>query len=297
MTGNPRTFIVGTDWWTDCDDAVAMRLLVRAAKKGEIHIAGIVMNACMEHSVTSLDGFLTREGFDDVPIGIDLAACDFSGRPTIQHRLAPFASRYRCNEDAEDGVQLYRRLLAAAEGKVEMIEIGFLQVLAALLESGPDELSPLTGIELVRRKVEHVWVMAGKWDEAVGSEHNFNHGPRARWGGHVFCEKCPVPVTFLGFEIGVDVITGRSLGADVLHDVLMDHGSPNGRSSWDPMLALLAVTGDPEAEGYDAIRGYASVSAEDGSNTFTRDPKGQHRYVVRRHAPQWYEARIEPLIR
>ena len=27
-----KNFILGTDWWTDCDDAVALRLLTRAVK-------------------------------------------------------------------------------------------------------------------------------------------------------------------------------------------------------------------------------------------------------------------------
>ena len=57
-----RHFIVGTDWWTDCDDAVAMRLLAGAEKRGEIAIDGIVINACMEDSVSSLDGFFALEG-------------------------------------------------------------------------------------------------------------------------------------------------------------------------------------------------------------------------------------------
>ena len=53
-----RKFILGTDWWTDCDDAVAMRLIARAVKAKEIQVLGIGINACMEHSVASLKAFL-----------------------------------------------------------------------------------------------------------------------------------------------------------------------------------------------------------------------------------------------
>ena len=42
-----RKMILGTDWWTDCDDAVAMRLLARAVKAGEVSLLGIGINACM----------------------------------------------------------------------------------------------------------------------------------------------------------------------------------------------------------------------------------------------------------
>lgn len=39
-----RNFILGTDWWTDCDDAVAVRILARAHKSGKICIKGIGVN-------------------------------------------------------------------------------------------------------------------------------------------------------------------------------------------------------------------------------------------------------------
>lgn len=35
-----RKFILGTDWWTDCDDAVAIRILARAHKLEKIKITG-----------------------------------------------------------------------------------------------------------------------------------------------------------------------------------------------------------------------------------------------------------------
>lgn len=57
-----RNFILGTDWWSDCDDAVALRLLCRKAKEGEIGLLGVVINGCMEYSVASMDGMLCLEG-------------------------------------------------------------------------------------------------------------------------------------------------------------------------------------------------------------------------------------------
>ena len=58
-----RNFILGTDWCTDCDDAVAVRILARAHKSGKICIKGIGVNACMEYSAASLDGFLNTENW------------------------------------------------------------------------------------------------------------------------------------------------------------------------------------------------------------------------------------------
>ena len=290
-----RKFIVGTDWWTDCDDVVALRMLARAMKKGEIELLGIGMNGCMEHSVQSLQGFLNYEGIENVSIGLDAEASDFGGRPPYQERLSRLGTMK--NEDAEEAVRLYRRLLSEAEEKIEIIEIGYPQVLTNALMSGADDISSQTGRELFCGKVEKVWMMAGKWDEEEGRENNFARNGRARKAAHAFCENCPVPVTFLGWEIGADVITGKFLKADdPLYGALVDHGSAKGRSSWDPMLIHLALTGDAEKAGYDTVRGRASVDAETGRNQFEKDENGPHEYVVRKHETQWYEEIIEGMI-
>ncbi len=286
-----RRFIIGTDWWTDCDDAVAMRLLLRAHKEKRICICGIVINACDDDSVRSLDGFLSSEGVYDIPIGIDRDATDYGGKLTYHKRLSECATRYTSNEDAEDAVQLYKRILRDATEPIEMLEIGFLQCVAALLES-PD------GFELVEKKVKKIWVMAGKWDGDGEKEHNFEKTPRSRRGGSVFCELFPSDVTFLGYEVGYGVITGDRLSdGDVLHDVLCDHGSQNGRHSWDPMLALLALTGDEESAGYTVVRGKANVDALDGANHFKTDVNGRHTYVVKAREDDFYREKINELIK
>lgn len=293
-----RNFILGTDWWTDCDDAVAVRILARAHKEGRICIKGIVMNGCMEHSVKSLDGFLNSEGVSNIPIGIDLEATDFGGNPPYQERLAQLPSNLNSNEDAENPVKLYRRILAESEEPIEIIEIGYLQVMAAVLESGADEISEKTGLELIEEKVSKFWVMAGKWDDDPGMENNFTRNDRSRVAGSIFCEKCPVPVTFLGWEIGHDVITGGELQEeDVLYKALCDHGSHNGRSSWDPMLVQMAMIGDEDKAGYDVVQGEASVKSENGENTFRVCADGKHKYVIRKMPIDYYKNQINNLIK
>ena len=292
-----RKLIVGTDWWTDCDDAVAMRLLARAAKEGQIELLGVGIDACMEDSVASLDAFFRLEGIDDLPIGLDAAAVDFTGTPSYQKRLAAHPAAKRRNIDAEDAAAMYRRLLAQANEPVEIIEIGFPQVLAAVLMSGADQYSERSGVELFREKVAKVWVMAGKWDEVGGREHNFCLTQRASCAAEAFCRLCPVPVTFLGWEVGADVITGSHLSRqDHLYQVLCDHGSPNGRMSWDPMLVLMALVGDEQKAGYRVMRGKATVRAENGANFFEEAPDGLHGYVVKEKENPFYSEWINRLI-
>ena len=292
-----RKFILGTDWWTDCDDAVALRLICRFAKNGKAKLLGVGINAVMEHSAASLLGFLRAEGLENVPVGIDLSAVDYGGRPPYQKHLAETTGMTVKNEALPDAVRLYRKILEDATEKLEIMEIGFFQVIAGVLESGPDDISEKTGLELFKEKVAKVWAMAGKWDGDGERENNFCRTPRARIAAEKFCRLCPVPVTFLGWEVGYQVLTGGCLlEQDLLHQVMKDHGSEKGRHSWDPMLVLLALTGDEEKAGYRSIRGFASVDADTGANHFRENSQGLHRYVVKAWADSAYSQRINEII-
>lgn len=292
-----RNFILGTDWWTDCDDVVALRILAGAHKNGEICIKGIGINACMDYSVASLEGFLNTEGVHDIEIGIDKEATDFGGTPPYQKNLSKYAEKYQSNSSAEDAVRLYRKILADAKSPLEIIEIGYLQVISNVLESEGDDISELSGMELVKSKVSKIWVMAGKWDENPGKENNFTRNRRSRTAGKIFCEKCPVPITFLGWEIGFDVISGDSLNhEDILYKALCDHGSPNGRMSWDPMLALLAISGDESTAGYETVSGRASVDENSGENRFEKSKNGMHKYVIKKMENNYYKNQINRII-
>ncbi|MBQ9552424.1 MAG: nucleoside hydrolase [Clostridia bacterium] len=283
-----RRFIAGTDWWTDCDDAMAMRLLARAAKRGEIALDGVGINACMPYSCASLREFFALEGLDGVPIGIDREATDYGGRPPYQERLAKRSGDPFRNEQAPDAAELYLSVLRQAAEPVEIVEIGFTQVVAAALKKEP---------KLFAEKVAHVWMMAGKWDEPNGREYNFSAAPRTSRAAAEFLRGCPAPITFLGFETAVDVIVGGKLAeGDHLRQVLVDHGSPNGRCAWDPMLVRVALRGDPAAAGFTCVTGTASVDPETGCNQFAPAPNGKHRYLVRTRPIAYYEEELNRMI-
>ena len=289
-------FILGTDWWSDCDDCMALRMLCWAHKHDFIQLKGVVINACMKYSVPSLLSFLRLEKIN-VPVGIDLKATDFHGTGRYQKRLAYYFDDLPQNEAAPDGVALYRKILAESEGGVEIAEIGFTQVLADLLESSADSYSPLTGLELVRQKCAKLWIMAGKWDDLTGGkEHNFCNNSRSIDGGMRLCMNWPTEIVFLGFEIGFDVISGGNLKKnDFLNAALSDNMCPHGRSSWDPMLVLLAMINDIDNAGYCIKRGTASLDLN-GVNHFEFSEDGMHGFVVRKHSPEWYNERINEIL-
>ena len=289
-------FILGTDWWSDCDDCMALRLLCWAHKKGYIDFKGVVINACMQYSVPSVAAFLKLENVN-IPIGIDMKATDFHGIGPYQKRLSKQFSDLPQNDDVPNGVALYRKILAESDTKVEIAEIGFTQVLADLLESEPDAYSPLNGMQLVKEKCSKLWVMAGKWDDLRnGKEHNFCNNTRSISGGIRLCKNWPTEIVFLGFEIGLDVISGGNLEKeDFLHRAMCDHLSFFGRSSWDPMLIMLALNNDFEKAGYSYKKGTASLDV-DGVNHFDFSDDGKHCFVVRKQKPKWYKDRINEIL-
>lgn len=296
-TNKKRSFILGSDWWDDCDDVAALRILARKHKAGEIELKGVILDACMDISCASVSAFLQSEGLKGMPIGIDKEATDYKYYSANYHVNLAKNPHYAENADCMDGVKLYRKLLSETEGKTEIAEIGFSQVLTGLLESEPDEFSPLCGFELVKQKVEKLWIMAGSWEK--GKENNFARNIRSRRAAGILCRKWPTPITFLGYEVGESVIHGTSLSdeTDLLRKAMIDHGSSDGRSSWDPMLCLMACIGDEKKAGYTIVRGTASVNMKTGENSFVKDENGNHCYVIKDYPDEYYSKQIDEIIK
>lgn len=292
-----RKFIFGTDWGEDCDDVVALRILSRYHKAKKIDLIGIGINTCDKNSVASVYGFLKNEGMDGVAVGIDREAEHLNIEARYQARLAQLAPD-KANLDAEDAIRMYRRLIAESDCKVEIIEVGFLQVLAGAILSSGDDISPKSGIELFKEKVEKVWIMGGKFSEQGGREYNFSRHQEACVAASAVCESCPVPITLLGWEIGAGLITGDELDKnDPLYLALYDHGSGTGRESWDPMLTLMAIIGDEKSAGYSVRVGRARVDAKTGQNYFDYDENGSHKYVIKDYEDSYYSKQINDIIK
>lgn len=295
----PVHFLVGTDWWTDCDDVVAMGILCWAQKKHIIQMEAIGINACMEYSVASLDSFLKSEGVTNLPIGIDLEATDFGGSPPYQKNMVRDLEHYLNNSDCEDAVSMYRKILATSKEKLDIIEIGYPQVLANVLKSKGDDISPLCGCDLIQNKVNKLWMMAGNWENLEeGFENNFARNARSREAGHSICDHWPTPITFLGWEVSNMILTGGNLLSqeDMIYRALCDHGSSSGRSSWDPMLVLLACIQEEEKAGYTTVRGKASVDPVTGKNHFEVNAHGKHCFVRKSMPDEYYKEMINTIL-
>lgn len=290
----PINILHGTDWWTDCDDIAALRLLCKAHKAGAIRLQCVCANAVMEHTAASIDAFLMNDGVQ-VPVGIDKSFNMDPNECRYQFVLKDYPHRI-VNSDCDEAYRVYRRALAELDGKADITEVGFPQIIHQLMTSEPDDISPLNGMELVRQKVNKIWLMAGRWDQPNSKEFNICHTKAGREASDYIFRNSPVPVTCLGWEIGKDVITGNTAKEnDPLKIAYNAHGSGNGRPSWDPMLVLLAIINDEEMAGYNKVCGQAYVNTHTGENNFT-EGKGNCAYVVRKFDNGYYSEMINELI-
>lgn len=151
-----------------------------------------------------------------------------------------------------DHVPLYRSLLANAEDdSVILITIGMFNAFSDFLKSGADEYSPLTGIELAKKKLHAVVSMAAVYP--AGREFNVICDYQASQ----FCfDKCPCPIYLSDFKVGLSILTGYTPG-DVgkyknnpIYDAyrLLTANAENAgfRCSWDLTAVQFAFEGEGE---------------------------------------------------
>ncbi len=198
--------IFDTDFGGDADDLGALAMLHGFHLSGEAELLAVMIWNREEYSVAGVDAANHYYGNPDIPIGLREGpshSLDWNFSRALSRNLPHEA----VNSTVPGAVDLYREILAANEdNSVVIVTVGPLANIQNLLESGPDHHSELSGKDLFHQKVEKMVVMGGEYPEGQ-QEWNF-------WGGmegvtqFVF-EQVEVPVIFLGYEIGVRVLTGE----------------------------------------------------------------------------------------
>ena len=292
----PVSVIFGTDWWTDCDDVAALSLLLKAHRAGLIDLKAIGVSSVMKYSAPSVKAVCEAHGLGGIPIGLDSAARRKGVFCLYQKTLASHCSAGFTNADCTEAYKLYRKALAGVQGSAVIVDVGFPQIVAQLLGSGPDEYSALGGTELVESKVSEIVLMGGRWDQKTGREYNFCANRLSREAAAFICENAPVPLTFLGYEVGKTVITGGKAAPGLVGEAYKAHHSSGGRPSWDPMTALYAVTGDAGKAGYRKVYGRAGADPNTGKNRFEAFGGGPHAYLVKEKEDRFYKDRIDEIL-
>ncbi|MDD2381302.1 MAG: nucleoside hydrolase [Mariniphaga sp.] len=146
--------IFDTDVGGDVDDAGALAVLHSLAAHGEIEILAIGVVIGHKDTVPFVHAVNTWYGSPDLPIGTIKGEAPYSR----DEYMGPIVAEYPhtlTQETAPDVVKLYREVLASQpDQSVTLVAVGPATNIYNLLNSAPDEISPLNGIELMRRKIK-----------------------------------------------------------------------------------------------------------------------------------------------
>ena len=198
--------IFDTDIGGDADDLGALAMLHNYIKSGDCELLAIMNWGTDEFAVPAIDAINRFYLHPEIPIGTrkdETAIIEQNYNKIIADNFT-YKLTYK---DVPDATDLYRKTLASSEDKsITIITVGPLLNIQRLIQSEPDSYSPLSGNELISKKVKEFVIMGGKFPKGK-NEWNFN-GNMPGVTKFVI-ENLDVPIVFSGFELGVQIKTGK----------------------------------------------------------------------------------------
>jgi purine nucleosidase len=316
----PTPVIFDTDMWGDIDDVLALAMLHTLQDRGEAKILAITSSTADKWCASYIDLLDTFYGHSDIPVGLVrngvhghpewIAAAP--GQPNYTEAMSElrrpdgslvFPHALIDGALAPDSVKLLRKTLAAQlDGSVVIIQVGFSTNLARLLDSRPDDASPLSGAELVARKVKLLSVMGGQYgdvdigDRRASGMPEFNLMYDVPSAQRLFAA-WPTPIVASGFEIGASMFfkgsaIDRNFGYVDRHPVAETYrytdpiyrtpstkvGMLHDHATFDLTSVLYAVRPD---DGYFTVSVPGQISVlSNGSSRFKPRNGGTQRYLI-----------------
>lgn len=294
----PVRLIFDTDMGNDIDDLLALGMIHALQSRGACELLAVTVTKDHELAGPLIDAVNHFYGRGDIPIGVVKGGATrdegrFVGvaRSTNDDGSLRYPHDLAGNDDAPEATPLLRQVLAAQpDGSVVIAQVGFSTNLARLLDSGPDEHSPLSGPELVTKKVRLLSIMAGLFRPPVegrsGPDGEYNivmDLPAAK----ALIAAWPTPIVFSGWEVG-DAI--RYPAWSILEDYayvphhplpeayILYEPPPHERPCWDLTSVLYGIY--PDRAYFDlSPNGVVSVDNR-GRTTFRETDDGPHRYLI-----------------
>ena len=294
--GEKIRVIFDTDMGADIDDALALAMLYNYMDLGWIDMVAVMSCKDNPYSARYIDIMNIWYGHPDMPIGIviDGVKHDTSAyaRYVVEMKMDEkpvFARSLQDGKKPPVAVSLYRKLLSESpDSSVVIIAVGQSTNLARLLDSEPDEYSPLPGLELVSSKVDYLSMMAGNFRESRPETNIFNDSAAAAR----VLESWPTEIWFSPFDVGwACPYPGESIRNDFSnvdsHPLVEAYKNyqpmPYDRPAWDLTSVLFVAERD---SSYFTISppglvtlGYEPDLKHHVVTHFTSDPQGKHRYL------------------
>ena len=293
MRAERINIIFETDMGNDVDDALALDMLYKYNRQGRIKLMAVMLNKEGEYPPKYIDLLNTWYHQKRIPIGLSprtgksivgganyaqivCEMTDENGKPLYKRSIKDYSRLL-------PAVKLYRKLLAKAEdASVTIISVGFSTNLALLLDTEADEYSPLTGKELVTKKVKRLVVMAGNIENPKHAEYNVINDIAACQ--HVFTD-WPTPIYMSPFGLGHQIrYPARSIENDFTwtkHHPIVDSYKVylkkiEDRPTWDLTAVLYAI--DPQ-QFFNISPAGRIIVTDEGYTHYTRDAAGKHFYL------------------
>lgn len=293
-SAKPTKVIFDTDMGNDVDDVLALAMLYSFQNSGEGDLKAVLINKDNPYAPVYTDIVAKYYGFDTIPMGMvengSTKKADLFIEKISKEKNVAGSYKYARNIGTDtilpSAVKLARKTMAESEdGGLVYISVGFSTNLAAILRSEPDEFSPLNGLELFRKKIKYVSVMAGNFSQkalenplSVKSEFNvFHDKPSAKY---VF-EACPVPMVFTGWEIGPLImfphktVMEKFSKENPLVDAFDLYTKGKDRPSWDLISVLYVFRPDM----FELSENGFIKSSESGHTSFMADGNGTRRFI------------------
>lgn len=299
----PVKIIFDTDMGPDYDDVGAIAVLHALAAKGECEIIACVASDSHPSVAPTIELFNRYFGLPNIPIG--LASKDapnfIASNNWNDSLIRKFSPNLLNKTNYPSAIKVYRKALSEQPDKsVTIITVGFINNIAGLLKSGPDEFSSLSGIELVKLKVKKWVAMAGGFPE--GNEFNLNR--HAESASYAF-KHWPTPILLSGHEIGNKINTGIPVSlkgkddnpvawAYRFNSKTYKPEISNTRESWDQTAVLCAIRAP---EKYFYVEGPAKFNVfQDGKNMWSANDIGLHYFLVHKYPYSEIENIIDELM-
>lgn len=276
----PHKVIIETDMGNDIDDALALAVALKAANNNELELLAVGCHKMSETPAKYVDIVNTYYGQPQVEAAMSVTPVKETSSYT-DYTQAPSAMGFAESKGGvyPEPVVLYRKILAEAEdGSITFVSLGFGTTLAQLLDSPADEISPLTGKELVAKKVRTLSIMAGSYGEKKRAEYNVvNDIPAMK---KVFAE-WPGEIVQNPFEIGKQVMfpgseVENNLGWEGLNPVVEGYKlyrpMPYDRPSWDILSVIYILKPELFTK---SVPGTVTVDDE-GYTYFEPSAEGKH---------------------
>ena len=286
--------VLDTDMGNDIDDALALAMIHALQNRDECELLAVTISKDHPETVPYIDAINTFYGRGDIPLGIVKGGVTpepskFTG--VAQERTNGafvFPHTATLGTPSRGAVDLLRETLAGQpDGSVVIAQIGFSTNLTRLLESQGDGHSDLVGLDLVRKKVNLISIMAGAFApirDRTHLEFNVIHDiPSAQY----LAEHWPTPIVWSGFEVGLAirypaVSIEQDFGYVERHPIVESYQryipTPHERPTWDLTSVLHAVRPD---RGYFGVSTAGKVAVhDDGETVFEPRAKGMHVYLT-----------------